>query len=338
MDSVTQIVLGAAVGEAVLGRKVGNKAMLWGAIGGTIPDLDVIGRYFLDDITALEWHRGFSHSFMFSLIMAPIFGWIIHQLYKKRGEATLKGWVLLMFMAFVTHPLLDCHTTWGTQFLWPFDLRIAYNNIFVIDPLYTIPFLVFLIMAMRQNRVSPKRKKYNTYGLVISSIYMAITLLVKGITFHQFTSNLKDQKIAYTELSTRPTPFNSILWTANVNTKDSFLTAYYSLFDGGQKINFISYPKNHHLLKGHENDDQIKRLIKICKGWYLLYEVDGQMYMSDLRFGAMGESKMDPPGFVFTHKLHLFPDGYHIEQIDPSTDDMGENLKSLFKRIVKKPI
>ena len=41
MDSLTQIVLGAAVGEAVLGKKVGNRAMLWGAVAGTIPDLDV---------------------------------------------------------------------------------------------------------------------------------------------------------------------------------------------------------------------------------------------------------------------------------------------------------
>ena len=42
MDSLSQLVLGAAVGEAVLGRKLGNKAILWGAIGGTIPDLDVL--------------------------------------------------------------------------------------------------------------------------------------------------------------------------------------------------------------------------------------------------------------------------------------------------------
>ena len=60
MDSVTQIVLGAAVGEAVLGKKVGNKALLYGAIAGTIPDLDVIFGNFTDTITAIEWHRGFA--------------------------------------------------------------------------------------------------------------------------------------------------------------------------------------------------------------------------------------------------------------------------------------
>ena len=34
MDAVTQIALGAAVGEATLGKKAGNKAVVWGAIAG----------------------------------------------------------------------------------------------------------------------------------------------------------------------------------------------------------------------------------------------------------------------------------------------------------------
>ena len=68
MDSLTQIVLGAAVGEAVLGRKVGNKAMLWGAIAGTIPDLDVFIKLFADPITSTELHRGISHSLFFSML------------------------------------------------------------------------------------------------------------------------------------------------------------------------------------------------------------------------------------------------------------------------------
>ena len=38
MDSLTQIVLGASVAEATLGKKIGNKAILYGAIAGTIPD------------------------------------------------------------------------------------------------------------------------------------------------------------------------------------------------------------------------------------------------------------------------------------------------------------
>ena len=84
MDSLTQIVLGAAVGEAVLGKKVGNKAMMWGAIAGTIPDLDVLSKLFLDAVTSNELHRGFSHSLLFSLLMAPLLGWGVCRLYRKK--------------------------------------------------------------------------------------------------------------------------------------------------------------------------------------------------------------------------------------------------------------
>ena len=68
MDSLTQIVLGAAVGEAVLGKKVGNKALLYGAIAGTIPDLDSFAPLFTDTLTSIEVHRGFTHSIFFSVL------------------------------------------------------------------------------------------------------------------------------------------------------------------------------------------------------------------------------------------------------------------------------
>ncbi len=83
MDSLTQIVLGAAAGEVVLGKKIGNRAMLWGAVGGTIPDLDVLGKYFLSNIDNLAFHRGISHSIFFSIIGAIVFGWLIYGMYKS---------------------------------------------------------------------------------------------------------------------------------------------------------------------------------------------------------------------------------------------------------------
>ena len=77
MDSITQIVLGAAVGEILLGRQLGNKALLLGAIGGTIPDLDVVYTFFNDDpIRQLEVHRAYSHSMFTHLLLALPLTWI----------------------------------------------------------------------------------------------------------------------------------------------------------------------------------------------------------------------------------------------------------------------
>lgn len=96
MDSLTQIVLGAAAGEVVLGKKIGNRAMVWGAIGGTIPDLDVISNLFMSDLNALAFHRGISHSLAFSVFGAMFFGWLIHRLYQSSAHP----WVA-MFTKFI---------------------------------------------------------------------------------------------------------------------------------------------------------------------------------------------------------------------------------------------
>ena len=154
MDSLTQIVLGASVAEATLGKKIGNKAIVLGAIAGTIPDLDIVTRFFVDDLTASVMHRGFSHSLIFPFIAAPILAWILNKTYPKYQNVSYFDWLKMFFLAIITHPLLDAQTTWGTQLFWPFEWRVALDIIFIIDLLYTIPFLCFLFITSFQESVS----------------------------------------------------------------------------------------------------------------------------------------------------------------------------------------
>jgi len=301
MDSLTQIVLGAAVGEAVLGKKVGNKAMLYGAIAGTIPDLDTFVGNLFDTVTAIEIHRGFTHSIVFSILFAPVFGWLISKI-ETNSPATWKNWSWLMFWGLFTHPLLDAHTTWGTQLFWPFELRLAYKNIFVIDPLYTLPFLVFLILAMRRKRTDPKRKNYNTIGLIVSSIYLLlITPILKFYTFQKFEEALEIQNIDYERMDTRPTPLNTILWTANIETEDAFLIGNYSIFDT-QPIDFFKVPKNYSLAQEIKDAPKLHRLIQVSEGWYTFSEENEKLYFNDLRFGTMDIEDPDSE-FIFSFKL-----------------------------------
>lgn len=332
MDSLTQIVLGAAVGEAVLGKKVGNKAILWGAIAGTIPDLDVLTKLFFDSVTSNEMHRGFSHSIVFSLIFAPIFGWLIFKLYKGK-KATWQGWTKLMFWGLFTHPLLDMHTSWGTQLLWPLEYKFSYNNIFVVDPLYTLPFLTFLIFAMIQKRGTVKRERLNKMGIYVSSGYMLLTILFKGITYFVFKDSLKSQQIEYIAMETKPTPLNSILWTANVETEDNFLIGYYSLFDKDKNISWRSFPKNHQLLGKYQNDPLIERLKKLSHNWYTIEKRDGKMYFNDLRFGLMG---IDPKEarFVFAYELTTNNGVLSAIETEKNTAEAGPLLSKLFARVL----
>ena len=328
MDSLTQIVLGAAVGEAVLGKKVGNKAMLYGAIAGTIPDFDTFASHFTDTVTALEIHRGFTHSIVFSVVFAPIFGWLVSRWEKN---ASWKNWSWLFFWGFITHPLLDAHTTWGTQLFWPLDLRLAYKNIFVIDPLYTLPFLVFVILAMRQKRTSAKRRKLNNWGLIISSAYMLITLILKGITYQKFEKALEQQQIIYSEIETKPSPFNTILWTANVETKDAYLIGHYSFFDS-KPIEFTSYPKHHEWLGDLQQEEKVQRLIKITKGWYTITKQNDKLYLNDLRFGLLGFSP-SAHNFTFSFQLERENGKVVITEKEKDTRDAKKLMSELWDRI-----
>jgi len=337
MDSLTQVVLGAAVGEAVLGKKIGTRAMLWGAVAGTIPDLDVFMSFFTDQITATEMHRGFSHSIVFSILMAPILAWIAHKIHRrKRPEATMKNWMWLFFLALVTHPMLDMHTTWGTQFFWPFEVRITYNNIFVVDPLYTIPFLIFLLIAMFHKRTNPRRRFYNNLGLIVSTSYMALTFIFKAMGYHAVDESLTKQNIEYVEIETLPTPLNTVLWNAQVETEKGYRFGYYSLLDDDKSILFSEeVPKNHHLIDSIRDNEKIEQIIRISRGWYSIEKEDDYLIFNDLRFGQFG---MNPntAKIMWRYKISEGSKGEVVVerlQRDMGEIDINEALGQLWRRL-----
>lgn len=100
MDSLTQIVLGAAAGELVLGRKLGNRAMIWGGIAGTIPDLDVIVGTFVSPTTNLHVHRGLSHSLFILFGLSFLMAWLTTRLYPENNQLRNKSWYKFLAVTF----------------------------------------------------------------------------------------------------------------------------------------------------------------------------------------------------------------------------------------------
>ncbi len=337
MDSLTQIVLGASVGEACLGKKIGNKAIFWGAIAGTIPDLDVVIGWFTDQLTANELHRGFSHSILFSVLFSPLFGYLVHRYYKKL-KTTWRDWVKLFFWGMLTHPLLDAFTTWGTQLFWPYDYKIAFKSIFVVDPLYTIPFLYCLLVAMFFKPKNPKRARINNFGIYISSGYLLLTLLLKWHTYTIFQEGAEKQGIPFESIQTKPTPFNIILWNANIKTEDAYYIGNYSLLDKGHDIDFVKFPKNLDLAMSIYKQPTFQRLVKLSEGWYTLQKKDGKLYFNDLRFGVMDVNLKDDV-FVFRYELKDNDQGT-LEAIQSSPDPklVKPLIEKLYKRVLGKHI
>ena len=288
MDSLTQIVLGASVAEATLGKKIGNKAIVLGAIAGTIPDLDIVTRFFVDDLTASVMHRGFSHSLIFPFIAAPILAWILKKIYSNYTDVSFNDWLKMFFLAIITHPLLDAQTTWGSQLFWPFEWRVAEENVFIIDPIYTLPFLTFLILTAFQKRLSKKRKLYNSLGLIISSAYLLITLFFKGIAHYNIAKGLEENNIEYKDINTRATYFNSILWSSQIELEDSYIFTYYSLFDKSKPIFTKKFPKNHNMLQPFIDEKKIQQLIILSNGHYLMTNENDELIFWNLKLGLKG--------------------------------------------------
>lgn len=331
MDSVTQIVLGAAVGEKILGKKLGNKALLYGAIAGTIPDLDVyVGKLF-DPITAIEIHRGFSHSVLFFVLLSPLLGWLTSRIEQKRG-VNFKQATWFWFLGLLTHALLDAFTTWGTQLFYPLDIRLSLHSIFVIDPLYTLPFLFCLIMVMRYKRTNPKREKWNRLGLIISTSYLMLTVLVQQVVKLKFEEALAEKQIAYNRKIVKPSPFNIILWNTVVETEKGYYIGDYSFFDS-QPIGFDFYPKQEELIAEIESAKVIGQLQWISEGWWLITEKEGKLFLNDIRFGLLSADRKNPE-FAFSYELIGRGDSVQaVEVTNKSKGRAKQLLRDLWERI-----
>ncbi|MEN3322182.1 metal-dependent hydrolase [Mariniflexile soesokkakense] len=337
MDSLTQIVLGAACGEAILGKKIGNKALMFGAIGGTIPDLDVYfgNIVYNHEIDAMLFHRGFMHSILFSVLVAFILGWCIFRLYnsgKRIDATTLKDWILLFFWSLFTHPILDCFTPYGTQLFAPFsNYRVAFNNIAVVDPLYTLPFLICMIVLMFLNRKNKKRRFWLKLGIGISSVYMILTVVNKFYIDTIFRKSIAESDLKTTRFNTQPSIFNNVLWYAIAESESSYYVSYYSLLDTKNRfINFVELPKQRDLKP--EDFDDVKNLAWFSSQYYSVYKIgDNQYQYNDLRYPLLDGN--NPNSSVFSMVLYKENNRLNMKPFKPRRNNFNKAISNLWVRL-----
>ena len=338
MDSLTQIVLGAACGEVALGKKIGNKAMLFGAIGGTIPDLDVfVGKWLYgNEIDAMAFHRGFMHSIPFAILGAFFFGWLTFTLYnkgKRHGTTSIQNWIWLYFLSIFTHPILDSFTPYGTQLFLPFsNYRVAFNTISVVDPLYTVPFLICLLIAMFYHRKKARRSQWVKAGLYLSSFYLLFTVGNKLYIDTVFEKSFQKENISYTRFSTQPTILNNILWYGIAETKENYKIGFYSLLDTKREIDTIlTIPKNHHVV--NIDDPDIQTLRWFSNDYYNLVETDSPKVIKyvDLRYPLLKPNDIETSVFRFELKKSANRwDMTPFSGKNPSKEDFQQFLDRLY--------
>ena len=335
MDSITQVTLGAAVGEAFLGKKAGYRAAAWGVLLGTLPDLDIIINPFVDNVIELQNHRGFTHSFLFCLLAAPVFGWIINNVHKSLDVGWVR-WSVMSFFIFLTHIFVDLPTTYGTQILWPFtDTPFTLDSIFIIDPLFTVPLFTGLVLALMLNRNSRARLIANRTGIFISSAYLIWGLGIKSHVHSVFAESFQNQYGSYEQIKTTPNGPSTFLWTGYVEKNDTIYNSVYSIFDEEKLLEFTSTPKNSYLIEPYLNDRAIETLLWFSRGYYSAEMEGDQLVFYDLRFGRGDFWLTDDAPYVWKNYVQIDENdnAYTFKQAIPNFSTRTSNLNRYWIRL-----
>jgi inner membrane protein len=314
VDSLTQATLGAAVGELVLGRRLGNRALAWGGAFGTLPDLDVLISPLLDHAGNLWWHRGPSHSLLVmtlaSFLLAP---WLARRWGREKVSRARAG--AFVFLVWSTHVLIDCFTVYGTSVLWPFsDHRAGFNHLFIIDPLFTLPLLVAVIWSacLRNRKSMAKRRRVNAWGLGLATAYALLSIAAKQVASQAFEADLARRGLQATRRMEAPTPFNIILWRSVADCGDVFRVGYRSLFDKRDTpISWTVYPKGAEALAPYAGLREASMVRWFSDDWWIARPHATGAWIGDLRFGELRSwhSHKDVVDHRFVFAWNLVPDG-----------------------------
>lgn len=309
MDSITQAALGGVVGELVLGRKIGWKGMAWGLLFGTMPDLDVFFSPFMTEAEQLKWHRGISHSLVMMFIATLVFAKPLSLVHRRKGVSLRRaGWFVLL--AWSTHVLIDVFTTYGTQIWEPFsDARVSLNNLFIIDPLFTLPLLICVLITIirliiylsrllrhvcsSQKLRRPLPEEFQITGrgarlaLTLSSLYVLFSFIMKMKATDIIGSRMAEEIPGAQLRQVAPTPANTILWRGLAETDDGFWTTYYSPFDQ-ERPQWDYFPKHRELAEPFKNQDLFKGLEWFSRGRWIAREgPNKKIIFIDMRFGEV---------------------------------------------------
>tara|TARA_B100001113_G_scaffold277362_1_gene231961 strand:+ start:524 stop:1549 length:1026 start_codon:yes stop_codon:yes gene_type:complete len=329
VDSVTQILLGATVGYVVSSKHFGKKSLIIGGIAGVLPDLDFLPFLPINDsFLYLKYHRSLSHSLLFCVTAPFLIAYLWQRLSVKPIFWTIYG---LFFWGFFTHSLLDCFTSWGTQIFWPFPYRVAWNSIFIVDLFYTLPLLISII-ACYFVRTYQRAQRWIIRALVVSSTYLLLSVGIKMYINTQFEALFHKHAIQWTRYTSRPSPFNLILWSATAETASGYYYGMVSLFDRALSDRLFFTPKKQ-AIPAEFSTKKTQELLSYTKGFYTIEKQDHSILIHDLRYGFLGDPWLNNPQFVFSYLLSPREDGLFLTIINPRPKNTTVLLHQLWFRL-----
>ncbi len=333
MDSLTHIALGACMGEAFAGKKLGKKAMIWGALAQSIPDIDFLAASWMDTPSGLLAHRGFTHSLLFCCLVTPVFA-LLAERFHRPHNISFRKWLAFFGAVIFIHVFIDAFNNYGVGWFEPFShWRISFNAIYVADPFFSIWPGIACIALIYLKRSSKLRKKWWRVGLGLSGLYLLYCLYNKSRIDAEVKNSLQKQHIAYTRYFTTPAPLQNWLWFVVAGNDSGYHVGYRSLFDSKDEITFQYFPRNDSLLKPLLGHESLNRLRRFSKHFYTVEKYNDTLVFNDLRFGQEAGWQDPRARFAFHYYLEHPHSNILVTQRGRFAGWNEQSFRSFVKRI-----
>jgi len=333
MDTITHIVLGACIGEVFVGKKIGKRALLLGAVAQSVPDIDFVTSFYLGPADNLLAHRGFTHSLLFALLVVPLLAWVADR-WRRPHDVSFTRWLWFFSIEILVHLLLDTANAYGVGLFEPFShVRFSYNTLFVADPFFSIiPGIVAIMLLI--NRTHKKRTHWAIVSIVWCSCYFLLGIINKVSIESSIKKNTLEQHITYHRHFTTPTPFNNLLWFIVLENDTGYYIGYRSVFDKNKPLSFQYRYKNELLLKDVEQRDDIKQLKKFSQNYYTVEQLHDTLVFDDLRFGQITGWNDSSAGFAFYYYVNYPKDNDLLIQRGRFKNWNNKTIGTLWRRMM----
>ena len=333
MDSLTHFTIGACMGEAFAGKTVGKKAMLWGALAQSLPDIDFIASFWMKTSSNLLAHRGFTHSFLFCILITPLLAMLAESIHRPHNIPLWK-WLLFFGVAIFFHIFIDAFNNYGVGLFEPFShQRISFNAIYVADPFFSIwPAMACTALIYLKSR-STLRKHWWRMGLGVSTFYLLYCLFNKGNIDMDVKYILNKQQISYTRYFTTPAPLQNWLWYVVAGNDSGYHVGFRSVFDSKKEIEFQYFPRKDSLLLPFKDHQDVQQLIRFSQQFYTVQKWNDTLMFNDLRFGQIVGWQNPRERFVFHYYLQYPRENKLVVQRGRFEGWNYQSAQSLIKRI-----
>lgn len=333
MDSITHLALGACMGESFASKKLGKKAMLWGALAQSIPDIDFVASFWMDTPSSLLAHRGFTHSFLFCGIVTVLFALIAEKLHRPHN-IKLQRWMLFFGGVIFIHIFIDAFNNYGVGWFEPFSQkRISFNAIYVVDPFFSIWPIIAICAIAYSRKKAKKRLFWWRFGLGMCTLYLIYCLANKAIINSEVKEILNNQKITYTRYFSTPASLQNWLWYVVAGDNKGYHVGYISIFDSKKQIDFKYFPTQDSLLEPVKDKVGLDKLKKFSQEFYTIEYYHDTLVLNDLRFGQVMGWQNPDANFVFHYYLQYPDNNAMVVQRGRFEGWNLQNIESLIKRI-----